>query len=139
MRDLIFRTCFRYKLRPRYVRGDTKYGTTDNIVALEREHIRAYVPIADLTQQTPFFRQEDFQYGARLGAASVPSRGDVCLLFGGFGMVYSSFVGVFVLFLADWIRLPNDQEAMHPSLLMSFVGVFFNRQVTVNVRRKEEL
>ena len=90
MRDLIFRTCFRYKLRPRYVRGDTKYGTTDNIVALEREHIRAYVPIADLTQRTPFFRQEDFQYDARLGAASVPSRGDVCLLFGGLWVVYSS-------------------------------------------------
>jgi transposase len=65
MRDLIFRTCFRWKLRPRYVTGDTKYGTTDNIVALEREHIHAYVPIADLTQRTPFFRQEDFQYDAQ--------------------------------------------------------------------------
>jgi len=62
MRDLIFRTCFRWKLRPRHVTGDTMYGTTDNIVALEREHIKAYVPIADLTQRTPFFRQEDFQY-----------------------------------------------------------------------------
>ena len=50
MRDLIFRTCFRWKLRPRHVTGDTKYGTTDNIVALEREHIHAYVPIADLTR-----------------------------------------------------------------------------------------
>ncbi len=65
MRDLIFRTCFRWKLRPRHVTGDTKYGTTDNIVALEREHIHAYVPIADLTQRTPFFRQEDFQYDAQ--------------------------------------------------------------------------
>jgi transposase len=65
MRDLIFRTCFRWKLRPRQVTGDTKYGTTDNIVALEREHIRAYVPIADLTQRTPFFRQEDFHYDAQ--------------------------------------------------------------------------
>jgi hypothetical protein len=65
MRDLIFRARFRWKLRPRHVTGDTKYGTTDNIVALEREHIQAYVPIADLTQRTPFFRQEDFQYDAR--------------------------------------------------------------------------
>jgi transposase len=64
MRDLVFRTRFRWKLRPRHVTGDTKYGTTDNIVALEREHIKAYVPIADLTQRTPFFRQEDFQYDA---------------------------------------------------------------------------
>jgi Transposase DDE domain len=65
MRDLVFRARFRWKLRPRHVTGDTKYGTTDNIVALEREHIQAYVPIADLTQRTPFFRQEDFQYDAR--------------------------------------------------------------------------
>jgi transposase len=64
MRDLIFRTRFRWKLRPRQVTGDTKYGTTDNIVAMECEHIHAYVPIADLTQRTPFFRQEDFHYDA---------------------------------------------------------------------------
>jgi hypothetical protein len=50
MRDLIFRTRFRWQLRPRQVTGDTKYGTTDNIVAMEREHIHAYVPIADLTR-----------------------------------------------------------------------------------------
>jgi hypothetical protein len=65
MRDLVFRARFRWKLRPRHVTGDTKYGTTDNIVALEHEHIHAYVPIADLTSRTPFFRQEDFQYDAR--------------------------------------------------------------------------
>ena len=64
MRDLIFRTRFRWKLWPRQVTGDTKYGTTDNIVAMEREHIHAYVPIADLSQRTPYFRQEDFQYDA---------------------------------------------------------------------------
>jgi transposase len=65
MRDLVFRARFRWKLRPRHVTGDTKYGTTDNIVALEREHLQAYVPIADLSQRTPFFRQEDFQYDAQ--------------------------------------------------------------------------
>ena len=64
MRDLVFRARFRWKLRPRHMTGDTKYGTTDNIVALEREHIQAYVPIADLTQRTPFFRPSDFQYDA---------------------------------------------------------------------------
>lgn len=35
MLDLIFRTCFRWKLRPRQVTGDRKYGTEENIVALE--------------------------------------------------------------------------------------------------------
>jgi hypothetical protein len=53
IRDLIFRTRFRWKLWPRQVTGDTKYGTTDNIVAMEREHIHAYVPIADLTRAVP--------------------------------------------------------------------------------------
>src|SRR6266567_1033312 len=53
MRDLIFRTRFRWKRWPRQVTGDTKYGTTDNIVAMEREHIHAYVPIADLTRAAP--------------------------------------------------------------------------------------
>jgi transposase len=73
MRDLVFRAGFRWKLRPRHVTGDTKYGTTDNIVALEREHIRAYVPIADLTQRTPFFRQQDFQYDAKLDVYVCPA------------------------------------------------------------------
>jgi len=36
------------------------YGTTDNIVALERENIRAYVLIADLTQHTPFLSSTGF-------------------------------------------------------------------------------
>ena len=73
MRDLIFRARFRWKLRPRHVTGDTMYGTTDNIVALEREHIKAYVPIADLTQRTPFFRQEDFNYDAELDVYVCPA------------------------------------------------------------------
>jgi hypothetical protein len=55
MRVLIFRVRFRWKLQPRYVTGDSKYGTTDNIVALEPEHIHAYIPTADLTQRTLFF------------------------------------------------------------------------------------
>jgi transposase len=47
MRDLIFRTRFRWKLRPRHVTGDTKYGTIENIKALEDAGIRAYVPLPD--------------------------------------------------------------------------------------------
>lgn len=47
MRDLVFRTRFRWKLRPRHVTGDTKYGTIENIKALEDADIRAYVPLPD--------------------------------------------------------------------------------------------
>jgi hypothetical protein len=73
MRDLLGRTRFRWKLRPRHVTGDSKYGTTDNIVAIERERIHAYIPIADLTQHTPFFRQGDFQYDAKLDVYTCPA------------------------------------------------------------------
>jgi transposase len=45
MRDLLWRVCFRWKLRPRQVTGDTTYGTTENIVAVEDAGIRAYFPL----------------------------------------------------------------------------------------------
>src|SRR5205814_8203044 len=64
MRDLIFRTRFRWKLWPRHVTGDTKYGTEDNIVALEDQHIPAYVPLPDNDHRTKFFSAEKFHYDA---------------------------------------------------------------------------
>src|SRR5712691_8185643 len=53
MLDLIWRARFRWKLWPRQVTGDSKYGTEENIVALEDQHIRAYVPLPDLTRAAP--------------------------------------------------------------------------------------
>jgi hypothetical protein len=41
-------------------------------------------------------------------------------------MISSSYFGILVLFLADWLSFLNDHEAMHPSLLMSVVRAFFN-------------
>jgi hypothetical protein len=55
MLDLVFRTRFRWKLWPRQATGDTTYGTVDNIVALEHEHIHAYVPLPDFDHRTPFY------------------------------------------------------------------------------------
>jgi hypothetical protein len=62
--DLLWRVRFRWKLRPRQFTGDTTYGTAENIVALEEQHIRAYVPLPDFDQRTEFFGQRDFQYDA---------------------------------------------------------------------------
>jgi transposase len=63
MRDLLWRVCFRRKLWPQQVTGDTTYGTTENIVALEDAGIRAYVPLPDLGSRRPgFFAQNDFTY-----------------------------------------------------------------------------
>jgi transposase len=64
MRDLIFRTRFRWKLRPRHVTGDTKYGTIENIKALEDAGIRAYVPLPDWENQRPYFGPAKFSYDA---------------------------------------------------------------------------
>ncbi len=66
MRDLIFRTRFRWKLHPRHVTGDTKYGTIENIKALEDAGIRAYVPLPDWEHMTPFFGPSKFSYDAAL-------------------------------------------------------------------------
>jgi transposase len=63
MRDLLWRVCFRRKLRPGQVTGDTTYGTIENIVAVEDAGIRAYVPLPDLGSRRPsFFAQADFRY-----------------------------------------------------------------------------
>ena len=64
MRDLIFRTRFRWKLQPRSMTGDTKYGTIENITALEDAGIRAYVPLPDWEHMTPFFGPAKFTYDA---------------------------------------------------------------------------
>lgn len=62
--DLLWRTRFRWKLHPRQFTGDTTYGTAENIVALEEQQIRAYVPLPDFDKRTEFFGQRDFRYDA---------------------------------------------------------------------------
>ena len=73
MLDLIFRTCFRWKLRPRQVTGDRKYGTEDNIVALETQHIRAYVALPDNDHRTEFFSADRFRYEAERDVYMCPA------------------------------------------------------------------
>jgi hypothetical protein len=60
--DLLWWARFRWKLRPRQVTGDTKYGTVDNIAAIEREGIRAYVPLSAVGHRPGLFRDTDFVY-----------------------------------------------------------------------------
>ncbi len=64
MRDLLWRVRFRWKLRPRQVTGDKKYGTEDNLVAIEDQGIRAYIPIPDMDHRTEFFSVDQFRYEA---------------------------------------------------------------------------
>jgi hypothetical protein len=64
MLDLLWRVRFRWKLWPRQVTGDRKYGTEDNIVAIEREQISAYIPSPDFDHRTGFFSPDRFHYEA---------------------------------------------------------------------------
>jgi hypothetical protein len=73
MRDLIFRSRFRWKLRPRHVTGDTKYGTIENIKALEDAGIRAYVPLPDWEHQRPYFGPAQFTYDSEHDRYSCPN------------------------------------------------------------------
>jgi hypothetical protein len=62
--DLVWRTCFRWCLWPRHVAGDTKYGTVENVAALERAGVRAYFPLKDWGVRTPYYGPRDFAYDA---------------------------------------------------------------------------
>ena len=64
MLDLLWRTRFRWKLWPRQVTGDKKYGTEENLVAIEDQGIRAYIPIPDMDHRTEFFSAQEFTYEA---------------------------------------------------------------------------
>jgi hypothetical protein len=72
LRDLLWRVCFRRKLRPRQVTGDTTYGTVENIVAVEDAGIRAFFPLPDFDRRTPFFGKGTFTYDADADAYRCP-------------------------------------------------------------------
>src|SRR5262249_12412505 len=53
---------FRWRLHPHIAVGDTKFGTTPNIVGLETDGIRAYLATADFRKRTNLFAYEQFRY-----------------------------------------------------------------------------
>jgi transposase len=73
MLDLLWRVRFRRKLHPQQATGDTTYGTVENIVALEDEGIRAYVPLPDMNHRRPFYGQDEFAYDADHDTYSCPA------------------------------------------------------------------
>jgi hypothetical protein len=60
--DLLWRARCRWRLPLRQVTGDTTYGTIENIVALEGQGIRAYVPLPDFDERTPYYGTSKFVY-----------------------------------------------------------------------------
>src|SRR3712207_6458657 len=64
MLDLLWHSRFRWRLPLEQVTGDTRYGTSENIGAIEQAGIRAYVPLPDFDKRTPFFGKHSFTYDA---------------------------------------------------------------------------
>jgi len=63
MLDLLWRTAFRWRMWPDHVTGDAKYGTTENVVAVEKAGIRAYVAIPNFDfRDTGLFGAGHFRY-----------------------------------------------------------------------------
>lgn len=62
--DMLWRACFRWKLRPYSATGDTTYGTVEIIRALEDAGIRAYVPVTDWEKKSKLFGRSQFTYDA---------------------------------------------------------------------------
>lgn len=72
MLDLLWRTQFRWKLRPHQVTGDTTYGTLDIIQAVEDAHIRAYMPLAEPGERNSLLGIHQFLYDAEQDIYTCP-------------------------------------------------------------------
>jgi Transposase DDE domain len=62
---MLFRSTFRWYLRPRSVTGDASYGTRENMAAIEKAGIRAYTALADQERRTSLFTMDAFVYDAQ--------------------------------------------------------------------------
>src|SRR6266702_2351607 len=65
MLDLLWHTCFRWRLLPKQVTADSLYGTGENLKAIEEAHIRAYIPVAERGQHNMgYYGLAQFTYDA---------------------------------------------------------------------------
>ena len=63
MLDMLWRATFRWRIWPPRVTGDSAYGTVENIAAIEKMGISAYVAlIKGAGQGRPFFGKDEFAY-----------------------------------------------------------------------------
>ena len=62
MLDLLWRSCFRWRIWPQHVTGDGKYGTAENVSGIEQANIRAFVGLHRSGGRLNIFGREDFTY-----------------------------------------------------------------------------
>jgi transposase len=65
MLELLFRSRFRWRLRPRSVTGDAAYGTVENVVAVEKAGIHAYMALPKHDERGPLLGKDEFAYDAK--------------------------------------------------------------------------
>jgi transposase len=80
MLDLARWVRFRWQLKPKIAVGDTKYGTTENIVGLATDGIRAYLPTPDFSGRTGLYPPQLFQYDAEQDRFRCPQGHELPLL-----------------------------------------------------------
>jgi transposase len=72
MQEMLFRSTFRWRLRPRSATGDAAYGTRENIAAVEKAGLRAYAALPAQQKRTSLFAIEDFVYDAQKDLYTCP-------------------------------------------------------------------
>lgn len=73
MLEMLFRSTFRWRLRPRSVTGDATYGTKENIAAIEKAGIRAYTALADQNRRSSLFTIDAFEYDPQKDLYTCPA------------------------------------------------------------------
>ena len=73
MLDMLWRSAFRWKSWPRRVTGDSAYGTVENIAAIEKAGVRAYMALKGAGQGRPFFGKDEFAYDPERDLYTCPS------------------------------------------------------------------
>src|SRR5215204_671859 len=62
MLDLLWRSCFRWRIWPQHVTADSEYGTAENVSAIEQANVRAFVALHRSGGRPNIFGKEDFTY-----------------------------------------------------------------------------
>ena len=73
MLEMLFRSRFRWRLRPRSVTGDAAYGTRENVAAIEKAGVRAYVALAEQGKRTSLFTIDAFVYDRERDVYTCPT------------------------------------------------------------------
>jgi transposase len=73
MLDLLWRSCFRWRIWPHHVTGDGKYGTAENVAAVEQANVRAFVGLHRSGGRPNIFGKEDFIYDPKVDVYVCPA------------------------------------------------------------------